>query len=228
MGNDDKEYKVIHNEAEVALLELSVDEYYRIFIIEEGLVRVPLIGAAAYKSFRSPTHSWPSLPDGTKIEKTSTPSRFGASDLLVGLTIREKNINLEEATADAIVGRSRQEFLARIGAIEVDGQDQKYTLLPWVDGIARLVLILGLEDVSGITKAAYAIADASISEHMRKSFKEAGAVGLLVQLMQHNSETVREAVAHALDRLSLRFSFTPTPFFVLAFQFFFMRRRAPL
>ncbi|KAG6505238.1 uncharacterized protein LOC121985933 isoform X1 [Zingiber officinale] len=203
LGNDDKEYKVIHNEAEVALLELSVDEYYRIFIIEEGLVRVPLIGAAAYKSFRSPTHSWPSLPDGTKIEKTSTPSRFGASDLLVGLTICEKSINLEEATADAIVGRSRQEFLARIGAIEVDGQDQKYTLLPWVDGIARLVLILRLEDVSGITKAAYAIADASISEHMRKSFKEAGAVGLLVQLMQHNSETVREAVAHALDRLSL-------------------------
>ncbi|XP_074563924.1 uncharacterized protein LOC141820503 isoform X2 [Curcuma longa] len=203
LGNDDKEYKVICNEAEVALLELSVDEYYRILIIEEGLVRVPLIGAAAYKSFQSPTHSWPSLPDGTKIEKTSTPSRFGASELLVGLTIREKNLNLEEATVNAIVGQSRQEFLARIGAIEVDGQDKKYTLLPWVDGIARLVLILGLEDVSGITKAAYAIADASISEHMRKSFKEAGAVRLLVQLMQHNSEAVREAVAHALDRLSL-------------------------
>ncbi|WOL14666.1 hypothetical protein Cni_G23447 [Canna indica] len=207
---NNEDHKIIRKEAKATLLELAKDDYYRILIIEEGLVRVPLVGADAYRVFRPPTHSWPSLPDGTEIERNSTPSRYGASELLLGLSVREKNFNLEEAKINAIVGRSQQQFLARIGAIEVDGvrksqlepQNQQYTLLPWIDGIARLVLILGLEDVSAIIEAAHAVADASISEHMRISFKEAGAIKLLVPLLQHNSEVVQEAAAHALDRLS--------------------------
>ncbi|XP_064998491.1 uncharacterized protein LOC135633210 isoform X2 [Musa acuminata AAA Group] len=212
LKNNSEDYKVIRKEAKTALLELSKDEYYRILIIEEGLVRVPVIGASAYKAFRSPTHSWPSLPDGMEIQRSSAPSRYGASELLLGLNIHEQSFNLEEAKINAIVGRSQQQFLARIGAIEVasvrksqleSSQNQQYTLLSWIDGVARLVLILGLEDVSAITKSAHAIADASISEHMRISFKEAGALRRLVQLLQHNNEVIQEAVAHALERLSL-------------------------
>ena len=205
--------KVVRKEAKTALLELAKDEYYRILIIEEGLVRVPLIGASAYKSFRSPSYSWPSLPDGTELQKSSRPSRYGASELLLGLNVREKNLNLEEAKMNAVVGRSQQQFLARIGAIELeDGRksstasllNQQYTILPLVDGVARLVLILGLEDFSAITRAAYSIADASINDRMRIAFKEAGAVKPLVQLLCHDSEPLQEAAAHALERLCVR------------------------
>lgn len=211
--------KVIRKEAKTALLELAKDEYYRILITEEGLVRVPVIGAAAYKSFRSLSHSWPSLPDGTQLQKSSRPSRYGASELLLGLNAQEKNFSLEEAKMIAIVGRSQQQFLARIGAIEVeDGRspptaslvNQQYTILPWVDGVARLVLILGLEDVSAITRSAYSIAHASINEHMRIAFKESGAVKPLVQLLCHDSESLQEAVAHALERLSVSYEVCQT------------------
>ncbi|RZS27534.1 hypothetical protein BHM03_00061027, partial [Ensete ventricosum] len=185
LKNNSEDYKVIRKEAKTALLELSKDEYYRILIIEEGLVRVPVIGASAYKAFRPPTHSWPSLPGGMEIQRSSAPSRYGASELLLGLNIREQSFNLDEAKINAIVGRSQQQFLARIGGIEVDSvrksqlessQNQQYNLLSWIDGVARLVLILGLEDVSAITKSAHAIADASVGEDMRISFKEAGAL----------------------------------------------------
>ncbi|KAJ8492982.1 hypothetical protein OPV22_014703 [Ensete ventricosum] len=212
LKNNSEDYKVIRKEAKTALLELSKDEYYRILIIEEGLVRVPVIGASAYKAFRPPTHSWPSLPGGMEIQRSSAPSRYGASELLLGLNIREQSFNLDEAKINAIVGRSQQQFLARIGGIEVDSvrksqlessQNQQYNLLSWIDGVARLVLILGLEDVSAITKSAHAIADASVGEDMRISFKEAGALRRLVQLLQHNNEVIQEAVAHALERLSL-------------------------
>lgn len=217
LKSNNEGYKIIRKEAKTTLLELSKDGYYRILVIEEGLIRVPIIGAATYKSFRPQTYSWPSLSDGTEIQRNSRPSRYGASELLLGLNIHEKNFNLEETKVNAMVGRSQQQFLARIGAIEMeDGRNsqsesslnKQYTLLPWRDGVARLVLILGLEVVSAITRAAYSIADASINERMRISFKEAGAVRHLVKLLCHDSEDTREAAAHALDRLSVRsFSF---------------------
>ncbi|EYU31527.1 hypothetical protein MIMGU_mgv1a004630mg [Erythranthe guttata] len=182
--------------------------------MEEGLVLVPLIGAAAYKSFRPALYSWPSLPDGTKIEQSSKiPSRYGASELLLGLNIDTKDVDLEEAKKNAVIGRTQQQFLARIGAIEIEDGNKSdsesssvqrlTTLLPWVDAVARLVLILGLEDESAIARAAESISDASISEHMRVSFKEAGAIKHLVQLINHPSDTVRLAVIRALDRLSI-------------------------
>ncbi|KAJ6899091.1 hypothetical protein NC652_025550 [Populus alba x Populus x berolinensis] len=209
----EEESKVIRKEARNALVELSKNEYYRILVIEEGLVPVPLIGIAAYRSFTPSLLSWPSLPDGSKIERTSKgPSRFGASELLLGLNIDDKNANLEEAKMNAIIGRSKQQFLARSGAIEVEdtklpqnelSKNRKFTLLPWMDGLARLVLILELEDESAICRAAESIADASINEHLRNSFKEAGAVKNLIQLLDHNNDAIRFAAVGALERLSI-------------------------
>ncbi|KAB1670048.1 hypothetical protein ES319_1Z203900v1 [Gossypium barbadense] len=171
--------KVIRKEARNALLELIKDQYYRILM---------------------------------EIEQTSKgPSKFGASELLLGLNVGE-NAELEEAKKNAIVGRTQQQFLARIGAIELDGKresqsdiptDNRLTLLPWIDGVARLVLILELNDEVAISRAAESIADSSINEHMRTSFKEAGAIKHLVRLLDHNSFAVRSAVIHALERLSV-------------------------
>lgn len=204
--------KVIKKEARNALLELAKDEYNRILIIEEGLVIVPMIGAAAYKALTPGLYSWPSLPDGTKIEQSSkAPSKYGASELLLGLNIDDKNAEIDKSKINAVVGRTQQQFLARIGAIEVEDErksqsvstSQRFTLLPWMDGVARLVLILGLEDELAISRAAESIADASINEHMRISFKEAGAVKHLVRLLHHNNDSVRFAVTCALERLSV-------------------------
>lgn len=209
---DLEESKVIKKTARSALLMLAKDQYNRILILEEGLVVVPLVGSEAYKSFRPALYSWPSLPDGTKIEqKSKAPSKYGASELLIGLNIDE-NVDLEEAKMNAVVGRTQQQFLARIGAIEVADENnsdsnwssnQRSTLLPWMDAVARLVLILGLQDVPAIAKAAETIADASINEHMRIAFKEAGAIKTLIELINHPNDAVRVAAVRALDRLSI-------------------------
>ncbi|KAL5763221.1 hypothetical protein ACOSP7_019485 [Xanthoceras sorbifolium] len=213
LKTDSEGSKVIRKEARNALIELAKDEYYRILIIEEGLVPVPMIGTAAYKSFKPALYSWPSLPDGTEFERTSnSPSRYGANELLLGLNVDDKNVNIEEAKMNAVVGRARQQFLVRIGAIELEDErkpqsellvDRQLTILPWVDGVARLVLILGLEDEVAIARAAQSIADASINEHMRLSFKEAGAIKHLVRLLDHNSDAVRLAATGALERLAI-------------------------
>uniref|UniRef100_A0A0A9DGZ4 U-box domain-containing protein n=1 Tax=Arundo donax TaxID=35708 RepID=A0A0A9DGZ4_ARUDO len=206
------DYKIIRKEARSSLIQLASDDYYHSLIIEEGLVRVPLVGSAAYKAFRPLPHSWPSFPDGSEIQRSSRPSKYGATELLLGLSVNEKETKPDEAKIKAMIGRSNQQFLARVGAIELDdeGKDQSgsekndlYTILPWVDGVARLVLILGLEGVSAIKKAATAIGDASINEHMCTSFKEAGAVKPLLQLLKHSDITVREAAAYALEKLSV-------------------------
>ncbi|XP_022973564.1 uncharacterized protein LOC111472102 [Cucurbita maxima] len=204
--------KTVRKEARNALLELCKDEYYRILVIEEGLVPVPVLGAAAYKSFKPGLHSWPSLPDGTEIERSSKkPSRFGASELLLGLNV-DNNANIEEGKINAIIGRSQQHFLARIGAIELedlkDTQSESstsnhLTLLPWRDGVARLVLVLELEDDNAKVRTAELIADASINEHMRVSFKEAGAIKHLVKLLDSMNNSVKWASIQALERLSI-------------------------
>lgn len=206
--------KVIRKEARNALLELVKDKYHRILVIEEGLVPVPLIDAAAFKSFTPGLHLWPTLPDGTEIERTSRlPSRYGASELLLGLNVDDKNANLEEAKVNAIVGRTQQQFLARVGALEMEektmphsecSNDLRFTLLPWMDGVARLVLILELEDKSAIIKAAESIATACINEHMRIAFREAGAIKHLVRLLNCDDNAVQLAATQALERLSVR------------------------
>lgn len=226
LKTDVEEFKVIRKAARNALIELSKDEYYRILIIEEGLVPVPMIGSAAYKSFRPGLYSWPSLPDGTEIERTSQdPSRYGANELLLGLNVSDKNVDIEEAKMNAVVGRAKQQFLARIGAIELEDErkpqsdlptGRQVTILPWMDGVARLVLILGLEDEAAIQRAAESIADASINEHMRVSFKEAGAIKLLVGHLNHNNDAIRLAATRALERLSFRYM--NFPLFKFVFQ----------
>lgn len=229
LKNDDEGSKVIRKEARNALLELSKDDYYRILIIEEGLLPVPLIGAAAYKSFRPGLHSWPRLPDGTEIERTSkTPSRFGASELLLGLNVDDKIVNIDEVKMNAIVGRTQQQFLARIGAIETeDGKKEselssgrQLTLLPWVDGVARLVLILELQDESALSRAAESIADASINEDTRIAFKEAGAVKHLVRLSEYNNHAVKLSAIRALERLSVRYAIIVPPRFNILLSYF--------
>jgi len=206
--------KVLRKVTRNALLELVKDKYYSILVIEEGLVPVPLIDAAAFKSFTPGIHLWPMLPDGTEIERTSRqPSRYGASELLLGLNIDDKNANLEEAKVNAIVGRTQQQFLARVGALEMEqktmphsecSNDQRFTLLPWMDGVARLVLILELEDRFAIIKAAESIATACINEHMRIAFREAGAIKHLVRLLNCDDNSVQLAATQALERLSVR------------------------
>ena len=214
LKNEVEGSKITRKEARNALLELSKDQYYKILIIEEGLIPVPLIGAAAYKSFKPGLNSWPRLPDGTEIERNSEkPSRFGASELLLGLNVDDKNVNLDEAKMNAIVGRTQQQFLARVGAIEIeDGRkeseppsSQRLTLLPWVDGVARLVLILELGDEVAIARAAEAIADASINEEIRVAFREAGAVKHLIRLLEYNNQGFKLPVIRALERLSVRY-----------------------
>ncbi|XP_019160278.1 PREDICTED: uncharacterized protein LOC109156869 isoform X2 [Ipomoea nil] len=117
--------------------------------------------------------------------------------------------NTEEAKANAMDGQARQRFLDRKGAIEIEdnklnNESSRFTLLPWTDGVARLVLILGLfEDESAVARAAEAIADASFSEHMRFSFMEAGAVNRLTELIDHPNDKIRCAVVRALERLSV-------------------------
>ncbi|OMO99758.1 Armadillo [Corchorus olitorius] len=212
LKTDEKGTNVIQREARNALLELAKDHYYKILVIEEGLLPVPIVGAAAYKSFKPGLYSWPTMPDGTEIEQTSKgPSRFGASQLLLGLNV-DKNVDIDEAKMKAIVGRTQQQFLARIGAIELNDEkkpltelptDQRLTLMPWMDGVARLVLILEVDDDVAILSAAESIADSSINEHMRTSFREAGATKHLVRLLDHSSDAVRSAVIHALERLSV-------------------------
>ncbi|ONM15293.1 ARM repeat superfamily protein [Zea mays] len=212
------DYKIIRKEAKSSLIQLATDDCYYSLIIEEGLVRVPLVGSAAYKAFKPLPHSWPSFPDGSKIQRSSHPSKYGATELLLGLSVNENDTKPDEAKINAMIGRSNQQFLARVGAIELDDQGQEesgsekndmYTILPWVDGVARLVLILGLEDVSAIKKAARAMGDASINEHMRTSFKEAGAVKPLLQLLKHKDVHVREAGAYALEKLCVRYFIFP-------------------
>ncbi|GFZ04762.1 ARM repeat superfamily protein [Actinidia rufa] len=205
--------KVIRKEARNTLLELAKDECYRILVMEEGLLLVPLVGTTAYKSFRPPLDSRPSWPDGTLIEWTpKVQSKYGASEVLLGLRCRDNDANMEEAKINAMAAQSRQRFLARAGCIEMENgensqgessSDLQFTILPLLDGVARLVLILGLEDESAIARAAESIAGASISNHMRVSFKEAGAVKHLVRLLGHRSDAVRLAVIHALERLSV-------------------------
>ena len=195
------------------MLELVKDDYYRILVIEEGVVPVPLIGAAAYKSYNPRLYEAPAFPDGTEIKKTyDKPSKFGATELLVGFN-DDNNANVDEAKVNAIIGQTNQQFLVSDGTIEMGeaatrsecSDDQpRLTLLHWIEGVARLTLILELEDKSAIVRAAESIASACINEHMRVAFKEAGAVRHLVRLLYCNDNAVQLAATQALEKLSAR------------------------
>lgn len=215
MNTGSKESTVTEEAARNALLELAKDEYNRVLIMEEGLLLVPLVGAAAYKSIKPFSYLQDQKIKEERPKETKRRLRgrsYGAEEIFLGLKTR-KDTNLDEAKMNAKMAQTRQEFLARIGAIEIGGDNepksegsacQRLTILPWSDAVARLVLIIGLEDESAIAAAAGSIADACINEHVRVSFREAGAIDLLVQLINHNSDAVKAAAVRALDRLSIR------------------------
>lgn len=212
---------MIRQGARNALLELAKDFDQRVAIIEEGLVPVPLIGASAYRSFKPLLEVAPSLPEDIKLGESQSPveSVFGAGELLLGLKAGDDAHDIDRATRLTIEGRVRQQFLARIGVIEREGRrskldlesasppaiaEDKFTLMPWWEGVPRLVLILGLEDLTVVQKAAEALAQIAINEDLRQAIHKAGAVPHLVRLLGCGDEAATEATALALDMLGRR------------------------
>lgn len=199
--------KVVRREARNALLELVKDSYHKLLVIEEGLILVPLIGGSAFRSFKSPVKDAP-LPEGVNLKEVfSTPSRFG-------LNVKSVGHGLDETSRIAIEVQGQQQFLTQFGVLEKDegtkphlltASEPRVTLMPWWDGIARLVFIIVLDDLSAVERAAYSIADISINEEIRNAIQEAGAIPHLVRLLGHKDEALKIAAAFALERLSLSF-----------------------
>lgn len=207
--------KIARQEARKTLLELARKDQYKQIIIEEGLVPVPLIGASAYQSFKPLLDVVPSFPKGMNLEPSpSLPSTFGAGNLLLGLNVKNNAYNLDDATQLVIEGRARQHFLGRIGLLEKEASKQEVacvnkranmTIMPWWDGIPRLVLILGLEDISVATLAASTISEIAVNEEIRQAIQKAGSVPHLVRLLGSGSESATQATACALERLAISF-----------------------
>lgn len=207
--------KVARQEARNALLELVKDNYHKLLVIEEGLILVPLIGTSAFRFFKPPVQDAHSLPEGVNIKEVfSTPSRFDAGQLLPGLNVKYTGHELDETLRMAIEVQGQQQFLAETGVLEKDegikpqpwtASELSVTLMPWRDGIARLVFILVVDDLSAVERAAYSIADISINEEMRIAIQEAGAIPHLVRLLAHKYEALKVAAAFALERLSMSY-----------------------
>lgn len=205
--------KITRQEARKLLLELVQNAQYKQIIIEEGLVPVPLIGASAYKSFKPLLDVAPPLPEGLNVEPPPLPSTFGAGKLLLGLKGKSMVYDLDDATQRAIEGRARQHFLGRIGLLEKEASQQEamgvsrkdsVTIMSWWDGIPRLVLILGLEEISVASLAANTISEIAINEEIRQAIHKAGSVPHLVRLLGSGDESATEAAASALERLATR------------------------
>eukprot|EP00897_Mesotaenium_endlicherianum_P008955 jgi/Mesen1/8088/ME000434S07338 len=169
---------------------------------------------------------------GQKIKLVRTPPEkdvFGAGKLLLGLQL-PAGAQVDAESAREMEGRVRQKFLARLGLLEpkpkegagagagaaaaaatasaaepADGgsSSDKVTVMPWWDGVARLVLILGLENADVAARAADAVADFAIAEDHRQAIRRAGAVPQLVRLLSSGNEAATAAAASALERLAL-------------------------
>ncbi|KAH6558810.1 hypothetical protein KP509_1Z044100 [Ceratopteris richardii] len=202
--------KVTREEARKALLELIQNAQFKQIIIEEGLVPVPFIGAHAYKSFKPLLDVAPALPEGLNVKHPSVPSTFGAGELLLGLNNKDNPYDVDVVTQSAIEGRARQHFLGRIGLLEKEASKQesvsmrkKVTIMSWWDGIPRLVLILGLEDITVASLAAKTISEIAINEDIRQAIQKAGSIPHLVRLLGSGDEYATEAAAAALERLAI-------------------------
>ncbi|MCO5584465.1 hypothetical protein L7F22_038393 [Adiantum nelumboides] len=206
--------KVTRQEARKVLLELVQNAQFKQMIIEEGMVPVPLIGASAYKSFKPLLNVAPPLPEGLDVKSSSVPSTFGAGKLLLGLGQKDDSYNLDDTTQIAFEGRARQHFLGRIGLLEKEASKQDavaasgkdaVTIMTWWDGIPRLVLILGLEDMKVASLAASTISEIAINEDIRLAIQKAGSIPHLVRLLGSGDEGATEAAAAALERLAVSF-----------------------
>nr|PNR35431.1 hypothetical protein PHYPA_023331 [Physcomitrium patens] len=203
--------KVTRQEARKCLLQLAKDPIQKSAIIETGLVPVPLIGASAFRTFKPVMEDTFAIPEDIQFtENPSLTTVFGADKLLRGLKIGPADI--DKITMLLNEGKVRQQFLARIGVIEKknDGQaedlspdsnENKYTFMPWWDGIARLVLILGLQNPDVAKEAAESVAEIAITEAYRQAFHKAGAVPHLVKWLGSGDVAATEAAALALDKL---------------------------
>ncbi|XP_024519608.1 uncharacterized protein LOC112342278 [Selaginella moellendorffii] len=204
--------KVARLEARNALLRLAKNPDAKMATIDQGLMFVPLVGADAYKSLKATGVGAPKVPEQVTLEHPlgSQESPFGAGDLLLGLHISSQQ-SVDEATQLAMEGRSRLNFLKRVGLVETPAggdnkpksEAQSSTVLPWWDAIPRLVLILGLEDVSYAMQGARAIGEVAITEDYRRKLAKAGAVPHLVYLLGSGDETAMGAAATAIEKLSI-------------------------
>lgn len=207
--------KVARREARNALLELVTDSYHKLLVIEEGLVLVPLIDASAFRFFKPRVKVPDSLLEGVDIKEAfSTDCGFGAGQLLPELNAKFIRHELDKTSRMVIEMHGQQQFLAQIEVSEKDegtkpqtwtASELRVTLMPWWDGIARLVFILLLDDLSAVERAAYSIADICINEEMRIAIQEAGAIPHLVRLLGHQCEALKVAATFALERLSLSY-----------------------
>jgi hypothetical protein len=207
--------KMTRKEARNTLLALAENPNYRLAIIENGLVPVPLIGASAYRSFKPLLEEAPPLPDNISLGE-APKSDFGAGELLLGLKAGADTPEIDDATRLTIEGRVKQQFLARIGVIEKEAkmqnakaetvlcaqsEEDKITFMPWWDGIPRLVLILGLNDLTVACRAAESMAEIAINEEHRQAIHKAGGVPHLVRLLGCGDEATTDATVLALDML---------------------------
>nr|CAN72860.1 hypothetical protein VITISV_018140 [Vitis vinifera] len=131
------------------------------------------------------------------------------------LNIDDKKAEIDESKINAVVGRTQQQFLARIGVIEVEDErksqsvstSQRFTLLPWMDGVAWLVLILGLEDKLSIILDKRCKISESYAKKMVEVMKELELPRqnnkLRDRLMQ-NSGTVMELVELLMGKEDLK------------------------
>jgi hypothetical protein len=210
--------KMTRKEARNILLALAENPNYRLAIIENGLVPVPLIGASAYRSFKPLLEEAPPLPDNISLGE-APKSDFGAGELLLGLKAGADAPEIDDATRLTIEGRVKQQFLARIGVIEKEAkmqnakaetvlcaqsEEDKITFMPWWDGIPRLVLILGLNDLTVACRAAESMAEIAINEEHRQAIHKAGGVPHLVRLLGCGDEATTDATVLALDMLGKR------------------------
>ena len=76
--------------------------------------------------------------------------------------------------------------------------------MPWYDGIPRLVLILGLDDVSVGRLAASTISEIAVNEEIRQVIHKAGSIPHLIRLLGSGDELATEAAASALEKLAIR------------------------
>lgn len=199
-------------EARNCLLQLAKDPIQKSVIVESGLVPVPLIGASAFRTFKPVMEDTFAIPeeDVPFTENPSLTTVFGADKLLRGLKIGAGAADIDKTTVLLNEGKVRQQFLARIGVIEKrngakeEDDEDKVTFMPWWDGIARLVLILGLQNPSVAKQAAEALAEISITEDYRQAIHKAGAIPHLVKWLGSGDEAATEAAALALDMLGKR------------------------
>ncbi|CAI7872072.1 unnamed protein product [Closterium sp. NIES-53] len=277
-----------------SLLSLAPDPFFRSCLLENDLCLVPLVGADAYRSLASEgetvkvTRVPPSLPPrlaaaaGDVLKGAPVESTFGAGKLLLGLALGGNGggskeggegkgggvglggEGLDDEAIRELEGRTRQQFLARIGLLEKEKksredkekwekdkeEDEKarvnaerekereerekekeeeeekeetekgekeeqaeeepawssksYTLMSRWDGVARLVLLMTLENERVAARALAAAAElARAGEGNRRALRDAGAVVHAVRWMGAGGAAVRVAAVAAVERLSV-------------------------